>query len=408
MGGRAFGEDGVVDDGSAGVARAVGAGVEPGHGQVDVGQVRLDAVEHRATLVRSHVARLVGPGSDRGVARLPFAVVGGVVLDHVSKRFGAVTAVADLSLDVPDREFLVLLGPSGCGKSTVLRMIAGLERPSDGHVSINGVLVDDVPPKERDVAMVFQSYALYPHKSAFENIEFPLKTRGVARGDRDTQVRQAAQLLGLTTLLDRRPGQLSGGQRQRVALARAIVRRPQVFLMDEPLSNLDAQLRGETRAELIGLHQRLGATFVYVTHDQVEAMTMGTRVAVMSDGVLQQVGAPQDVYDRPANTFVARFVGTPPMDLFPPHTLEDGDAVVGVRPEHLTLDTDGELWGRVTLIEALGHERHVSCVLDDGTVVIARVPSSVAVPGEGADVRLGAPPAYRHHFDPATGNRLDP
>jgi ABC-type sugar transport system ATPase subunit len=256
--------------------------------------------------------------------------------------------------------------------------------------------------------MVFQSYALYPHKSAFENIEFPLKTRGVPRGDRDTQVRQAAQLLGLTPLLDRRPGQLSGGQRQRVALARAIVRRPQVFLMDEPLSNLDAQLRGETRAELIGLHQRLGATILYVTHDQVEAMTMGTRVAVMSDGVLQQVGAPQDVYDRPANTFVARFVGTPPMDLFPPHTLEDSDAVVGVRPEHLTLDTDGELWGRVTLIEALGHERHVSCVLDGGPVVVARVPSSVPVPGEGADVRLGAALAHRHHFDAATGARLGP
>jgi ABC-type sugar transport system ATPase subunit len=332
----------------------------------------------------------------------------GVLLDHVTKRFDEVTAVSDLSLEVADREFLVLLGPSGCGKSTVLRMVAGLERPTSGHVSIGNKVVDDVAPKERDVAMVFQSYALYPHKTVFENIEFPLKTRGVPRPERAAQVNRAAQMLELTPFFKRKPGQLSGGQRQRVALARAIVRQPEVFLMDEPLSNLDAKLRGETRAELIGLHHRLGATILYVTHDQVEAMTMGTRVAIMDAGVLQQVGPPQDVYDRPANTFVARFIGTPPMDLFPPHTLDDSDTIVGVRPEHVTIDTDGSLWARVTLVEALGHERHVTSTLDDGTTIVVRVPAHVSVPPEGTDVRLGALAGHRHHFDAATGVRLDP
>jgi ABC-type sugar transport system ATPase subunit len=332
----------------------------------------------------------------------------GVLLDHVTKRFGDVTAVSDLNVEIADREFLVLLGPSGCGKSTVLRMVAGLERPTAGHVTIGSKLVDDIPPKDRDVAMVFQSYALYPHKSVFENIEFPLKTRSVPKAERATEVKRAAEMLELTPFLKRKPGQLSGGQRQRVALARAIVRQPEVFLMDEPLSNLDAKLRGETRAELIALHQRLGATILYVTHDQVEAMTMGSRVAIMDSGVLQQVGPPQEVYDRPANVFVARFIGTPPMDLFPPHTIEDGDTIVGVRPEHVTIDTDGSLWARVTLVEALGHERHVSCVLDDGTPITVRVPSHVAVPGEGADVRLGALAGHRLHFDPSTGTRIDP
>jgi ABC-type sugar transport system ATPase subunit len=331
----------------------------------------------------------------------------GVLLDQVTKRFGDVTAVSDLTLDVADREFLVLLGPSGCGKSTVLRMVAGLEHPTAGHVSIGAKVVDDVAPKERDVAMVFQSYALYPHKTVFENIEFPLKTRGVPKQERAVQVTRAAEMLELTPFFKRKPGQLSGGQRQRVALARAIVRQPEVFLMDEPLSNLDAKLRGETRAELIGLHQRLGATILYVTHDQVEAMTMGGRVAIMEAGVLQQVGPPQEVYDRPANTFVARFIGTPPMDLFPPQTLDDGDTIVGVRPEHVTIDTDGSLWARVTLVEALGHERHVTCTLDDGTPIVVRVPAHVGVPPEGTDVRLGALAGHRHHFDAATGLRID-
>jgi multiple sugar transport system ATP-binding protein len=334
--------------------------------------------------------------------------MGRVVLDHVTKRFDDVVAVDDLDLDVADREFLVLLGPSGCGKSTVLRMVAGLERPSAGTVSIGGRVVNDVAPKQRDVAMVFQSYALYPHKTAFENIEYPLKTRRVPREARARAVRAAADMLGLAPVLGRRPSQMSGGQRQRVAVARAIVRQPQVFLMDEPLSNLDAKLRSETRAELIDLHGRLGATFVYVTHDQVEAMTMGSRVAVMDRGVLQQLGPPQDVYDRPANTFVARFIGTPPMNLFPAATLEEGHHLVGVRPEHLVVDGEGGVPAMVTLVEALGHERHVSCALADGTVVVARLPAAVGAPTEGDAVRVDAPTGRRHRFDATTGQRIAP
>ncbi|HET9602246.1 MAG TPA: ABC transporter ATP-binding protein, partial [Acidimicrobiales bacterium] len=246
----------------------------------------------------------------------------GVRLSNVSKRFGDVTAVDNVVLDIGDREFMVLLGPSGCGKSTLLRMIAGLEEASDGEIWIGDQQVNDVAPKLRDIAMVFQTYALYPHKTVQANIEFPLKARGVGSRERAHAAREAAQVLGLSELMHRKPGALSGGQRQRVALARAIVRNPAVFLMDEPLSNLDAKLRGETRAELISLHQRVEGTFIYVTHDQVEAMTMGTRVAVMQHGVLEQVGPPQEVYDRPASLFVAQFLGTPAMNVFQPGMLE--------------------------------------------------------------------------------------
>ena len=240
--------------------------------------------------------------------------MGRVALDQVSKRFDDVAAVDDLTLDVADEEFLVLLGPSGCGKSTALRMIAGLEDPTSGTITIGDRVVNDVEAKDRDIAMVFQSYALYPHMTVRRNIEFPLRSRKVPAAERDQLVQDAAESLDLGELLDRKPAQLSGGQRQRVALARAIVRRPQAFLMDEPLSNLDAKLRVQTRAELVELQRRLAATIVYVTHDQVEAMTMGHRIAVLDHGVLQQVGAPQDVYARPANLFVARFIGSPPMN----------------------------------------------------------------------------------------------
>jgi multiple sugar transport system ATP-binding protein len=240
--------------------------------------------------------------------------MGSVTLEHVTKRFDGTTAVDDLSLAVADEEFLVLLGPSGCGKSTVLRMIAGLERPTEGTITIGDRVVNDVAPKDRDIAMVFQSYALYPHMTVRRNIEFPLRSRHVATADREQLVTDAADSLGLEELLERKPAQLSGGQRQRVALARAIVRRPQAFLMDEPLSNLDAKLRVQTRAELVELQRRLSATIVYVTHDQVEAMTMGHRIAVLEAGVLRQVGPPQEVYARPANLFVARFIGSPPMN----------------------------------------------------------------------------------------------
>jgi multiple sugar transport system ATP-binding protein len=334
--------------------------------------------------------------------------VAGVRLVGITKRFDGTIAVDGVSLDIADQEFMVLLGPSGCGKSTLLRMIAGLEEPTDGEVWIGDENVADVLPKERDVAMVFQSYALYPHKTVRANIEFPLKVRGVEKADRAAAATRVADMLGLAELLNRKPGALSGGQRQRVALARAIVREPAVFCMDEPLSNLDAKLRGETRAELIALHQRLGTTFVYVTHDQVEAMTMGGRVAVMANGVLQQVGTPQDVYDKPSTVFVATFLGTPPMNMFPAGSLEPGPQLVGVRPEHLTISPDGRLAVRVTLVEHLGHEVHVNCAVGAETKVVVRLAVGGDLPHEGSEVRLDAWAHRRHHFDPATGRRIGP
>ena len=247
-----------------------------------------------------------------------------VSFDGVTKQFGDTTAVDDLTLHVADGELLVLLGSSGCGKTTALRMVAGLEEVTSGTVSIGDRVVNDVDPKDRDVAMVFQSYALYPHLTVAKNIEFPLRQRGVDKAERAIKVKRAAETLGLATLLDRKPGQLSGGQRQRVALARAIVREPLVFLMDEPLSNLDAALRAQTRADIVELQARLATTTLYVTHDQVEAMTMGDRIAVMSEGKLQQVAAPEALYARPANTFVARFLGSPGMNLMDGMLVESG------------------------------------------------------------------------------------
>src|ERR671923_366957 len=238
----------------------------------------------------------------------------GVTLDHITKKYGEVTAVNDLNIQIRDQEFLVLVGPSGCGKSTALRMIAGLEEITGGDLYIGDRRVNDVAPKDRDIAMVFQSYALYPHMSVYDNMAFGLKLRKRPKQEIERRVKEAADLLGLQNLLQRKPKQLSGGQRQRVALGRAIVREPQVFLMDEPLSNLDAKLRVETRAELIKLHQRLETTVIYVTHDQTEAMTMGTRIAVMSDGLVQQVDAPLTLYNQPANIFVAGFIGSPAMN----------------------------------------------------------------------------------------------
>jgi multiple sugar transport system ATP-binding protein len=362
----------------------------------------------------------------------------GVVFDDVTKRFDGTVAVDHLDLDVADGEFLVLLGPSGCGKSTALRMIAGLEEPSEGEIRIDGRTVNHVDPKDRDLAMVFQSYALYPNMTVRKNIAFPLKPRGVGRAEADRLVGEVAEMLGLGALLDRKPGQLSGGQRQRVALARAIVRQPRVFLMDEPLSNLDAKMRTQTRGDLVDLHRRLGTTFVYVTHDQAEAMTMADRVAVLSDGRLQQVGAPQDVYDRPANVFVARFLGSPPMNVLP--GVLDGATVlvggarlaggaalggltaggtrrveVGARPEHVTLGragegaaaagADGGMPATVELVESLGHERLVRCSVDGGTVVV-RIAAEAQVPAVGDRVTLRVEPSRVHLFDPDSGERL--
>jgi multiple sugar transport system ATP-binding protein len=359
----------------------------------------------------------------------------GVSFEHVTKRFGDVVAVRELTLDVADREFLVLLGPSGCGKSTALRMIAGLDEPNEGTIRIGDVVVNDIEPRDRDVAMVFQSYALYPHMTVARNIEFPLKSRKVPSKERSELVRQAAETLGLGDLLGRKPAQLSGGQRQRVALARAIVRRPQAFLMDEPLSNLDAKLRVQTRADLIELQRRLEATVIYVTHDQTEAMTMGHRIAVMSAGELQQIGPPQEVYDRPANLFVAGFIGTPPMNVIPADVVrDDGEVavalpgarvplqqglaaaaaargtqqvIVGVRPEHLVIGEDGAVPATVSVVESLGYERNVGCRLADGTLVIARQAIEAPAPRVDGAVRLAAEPGRLHVFDADGGDRIE-
>jgi multiple sugar transport system ATP-binding protein len=251
-----------------------------------------------------------------------------VTFEHVTKRYGNVVAVNDLNLHIADQEFLVLVGPSGCGKTTSLRMLAGLEDVSSGKIYIGDRLVNDVPPKDRDIAMVFQSYALYPHMDVSKNMSFALKLRKRQNKEINERVQQAAQVLGIEQLLNRKPGQLSGGQRQRVAVGRAIVREPQIFLFDEPLSNLDAKLRVQTRAEISKLHEQLGATFIYVTHDQTEAMTMGTRIAVMSDGVLQQVDTPQTLYDRPGNQFVAGFIGSPSMNFFEMQLIRSDDQLI--------------------------------------------------------------------------------
>ncbi|MEX0663945.1 MAG: ABC transporter ATP-binding protein [Acidimicrobiia bacterium] len=354
-----------------------------------------------------------------------------VALAGVTRRFGDMVAVNNLTLEVHDHEFLVLLGPSGCGKSTALRMIAGLEEPSEGTIQIGDRVVNDVAPKDRDIAMVFQSYALYPHMTVKRNIEFPLKSRNVPKDEREQQVNEAARMLGLEDLLDRKPAELSGGQRQRVALARAVVRSPEAFLMDEPLSNLDAKLRVQTRAELIELQRRLNATVIYVTHDQVEAMTMGHRIAILDKGVLQQVDAPSDVYAKPANLFVARFIGNPPMNTVEGDLVGDelrvdslviplpealagaakgasiSRAVLGIRPEHLSMGVDGLIAAKVTVVEALGHERHIICRLDDGQMIIVRQPSSDVAPNEGETLRLSADPEHIHLFDSASGRRVD-
>jgi multiple sugar transport system ATP-binding protein len=239
-----------------------------------------------------------------------------VTYDHVYKRFGDVTAVNDMNLEVEDKEFLVLVGPSGCGKSTALRLLAGLEEISEGQILIGDRVVNDVPPKDRDIAMVFQSYALYPHMSVFDNMAFGLKLRKLDKNEIKRRVKEAADILGIEMLLERKPRALSGGQRQRVAVGRAIVREPNVFLFDEPLSNLDAKLRVQTRAEISKLHHRLKTTFIYVTHDQVEAMTMASRIAVIKDGIIHQVDSPSNLYDNPANVFVAGFIGSPAMNFF--------------------------------------------------------------------------------------------
>jgi multiple sugar transport system ATP-binding protein len=363
-----------------------------------------------------------------------------VRLDRLCKRYGTITVVDDVDLTVADGEFMVLLGPSGCGKSTTLRMIAGLETISSGLLSIDGRPVNDVPAKDRDIAMVFQSYALYPHMSVAENLAFGLRRRKIDRAEIDRRVADAARMLGLSALLERKPAALSGGQRQRVALGRAMVREPMVFLFDEPLSNLDASLRVNTRNELIKQHRRLGSTMIYVTHDQVEAMTMGTRICVMNNGRVAQIGAPLEVYWQPADTFVARFLGSPPMNLFTvpllagdgthridgptiqtPLTRWSDDALapragrpitLGIRAEDLHLDASlcgdqarGRLRGRAFAVEPLGAETLLAIETDGGIDCTARLPRDTSVaPGEMVDLFFAARATYL--FDAETGRAI--
>jgi multiple sugar transport system ATP-binding protein len=299
-----------------------------------------------------------------------------ITFEHVTKRFDDSVAVDDLSIDVPDGEFLVLVGPSGCGKTTALRMLAGLEEITDGRVLIGDRVVNNVAPGARDVAMVFQSYALYPHMTVYDNLAFSLRNQKQPKAEIDRRVSAAGDVLELTEYLKRKPRQLSGGQRQRVALGRAIVREPAAFLMDEPLSNLDAALRVQTRAEILKLQQRLGTTTIYVTHDQIEAMTMGDRIAVMSKGVLQQIGTPEDLYTSPANTFVARFIGSPSMNLLPSSALGVGGVgqLVGFRPEHVVLGNgrpgSAHYDANVEVVEYLGDEQLAHVRLGDHEIVV--------------------------------------
>ncbi len=341
-----------------------------------------------------------------------------VSIRHLGKDHGATQVLGDVSLEVADGELLVLVGPSGCGKSTLLRCIAGLEALSRGAISIDGRDVTNVEPRDRDIAMVFQSYALYPHLTVRENLAFGLKMRKTPKAEIAERVGEAAAMLGLDELLERLPGHLSGGQRQRVAMGRAVVRRPKVFLFDEPLSNLDASLRGQMRVELMRLHQKLSATMIYVTHDQVEAMTLADRIAVLDKGALMQVGPPSEVYDRPANLFVARFIGTPEMNLCDAAAarrvglvgeLPAGTQHIGLRAESLTLGRPQAVIGEgsaavVEVVEHLGWEALIHLQLDELRIV-ARVESRDA-PRPGDKVRVTASLEALHAFD-AGGERLD-
>ncbi|MER9928569.1 sn-glycerol-3-phosphate ABC transporter ATP-binding protein UgpC [Mesorhizobium sp. M0093] len=353
-----------------------------------------------------------------------------VAIGDVYKSFGTVEVLHGVSVDIDDGEFVTLVGPSGCGKSTLLRMIAGLEKISRGEIAIGDRVVNNVAPKERDVAMVFQNYALYPHMTVAENMAFSLMLKGVSKADCATSIQRAAEILGLVPLLTRYPRQLSGGQRQRVAMGRAIVRDPQVFLFDEPLSNLDAKLRVQMRAEIKELHQRLKTTTVYVTHDQIEAMTMADKIVVMHDGIVEQIGPPLELYDRPNNLFVASFIGSPAMNLIKGEIVTDGSpsfrgaggisvplagapavgnghpVVLGIRPEHLRLSSDLGIPVPVAVVEPTGSEVQIIGRTAGGDEIVANFRERHALtPGES--IRLSAAPGLIHLFDGKTGTRFE-
>jgi len=349
--------------------------------------------------------------------------MGTVGIHDVRKAYGAVEVLHGVSVDIADGEFVVLVGPSGCGKSTLLRMIAGLEEITSGKISVAGRVVNDLRPKERDIAMVFQSYALYPHMTVAENMGFSLKLARADKSERQRRVEEAARILGLESLLDRKPAQLSGGQRQRVAMGRSIVRSPAVFLFDEPLSNLDAKLRVQMRSEIKALHHRLETTIVYVTHDQIEAMTMADRIVVMNGGRVEQIGTPLDLYDRPANAFVATFIGSPAMNLLegrieggrfltggssidlPGRNVPEGRSVfLGVRPEHF-LPGPGGLPAEIVTVEPTGAETHVTARLAGREIVGTFRERLSGRPGDLLPLRPD--PTALHLFDAETGQRLE-
>ena len=312
-----------------------------------------------------------------------------VTLKNIKKSFGKTDVIHGVDIDIADGEFIVIVGPSGCGKSTLLRMVAGLETVTSGEVHIGGKLVNEVEPMDRDIAMVFQNYALYPHMSVFDNMAYGLKIAGRPKDEIAERVKSASELLQLEPYLDRRPRELSGGQRQRVAMGRAIVRKPSVFLFDEPLSNLDAKLRVQMRLEIKQLQRRLGVTALYVTHDQVEAMTLADRMIVMNAGRADQIGAPLDVYANPATAFVAGFIGSPPTNFISGDLIGSSAARIGIRPEHLSLtDTTPRLTGTVLYSEALGAETLVHIKLQDDNMITARQPATAALPAEGASAGL--------------------
>jgi multiple sugar transport system ATP-binding protein len=349
-------------------------------------------------------------------------------ISGIRKTFGKgdkmVEVLKRIDIDVAPGEFLILVGPSGCGKSTLLNIIAGLEEPTEGDIRIGERNVVGVAPAQRDIAMVFQSYALYPTMSVADNIGFALEMRKVPKADREKRIQEVAAMLQITHLLDRRPAQLSGGQRQRVAMGRALARQPQLFLFDEPLSNLDAKLRVEMRAEIKRLHQVSGITSVYVTHDQIEAMTLGSRIAVMKDGVLQQLGTPDDIYSRPANTYVAGFIGSPTMNLIAGRAVNTSaaagfgiknavlplqcpvatDALLGVRPEHITLTADAPWRGEVSVVEPTGADTFVVIKTDAGDVTVRTSPQTQARPGDAVGLEIQA--ARVNWFDAGSGVRL--